>query len=220
MSDPLTTFCRPQSPLHTKSLTIFSKNSTNNELQIVKVVEQRISNLAQGCMFLAFCFYPFSEVLRQIPTSVLYGFFIFLGIESVDGNRLYSCVVALCACDVDSSEHAIRAIFPWYNPTFRDDYTAIASFTTIQVLAVGIIFGVTHTPAGLIFPVLIGALVVLRVYVMPSLLSAQDIARLDPYEFKEEHEVLPIVCIAASSPLHLVEECDPEETNSIDDQGV
>ncbi len=199
----------PQAPLHTKSLSerrrvyipsstvIISKSkyssvSDNEDLhvgsttsgkwsgkfEVVKVHEQRMTNLLQSVMCTIVAIQPFSIALRKIPTSVLYGLFLYLGISSFEDNQ-FALRIKMFFMESDAylenahdpdDEYSFAQILPW---------AVIAKFTWIQFFACIIIFGITFTPAGVIFPVLIAFLVILRLWVFPKVFTRKELDILD-----------------------------------------
>jgi hypothetical protein len=175
----------PQAPLHTKSLRVMrrAKNDLGEytqEYEVESIVEQRISNFSQSCLYLIFCFRPFSDIIRLIPNAGLYGLFIFLGVESVGGNQLYERFVALLSCDDDVNTIQFRKIFPSYQET---EYYSMLKFTAFQLIITLIIYIFTITPMRIIFPVLICILIVIRLWIIPKIFTEAEIARLDPFKF-------------------------------------
>lgn len=168
----------PQAPLHTKSLIVkrrvYANGVATDRFEVDMVHEQRVSSLMQSVVCGMACFRPFSDVLRCIPKAVLYGLFLFLGASSFEGN-----------------EFAHRANLLIMDPALRINmqnpyafvrevkHTVLRNFTLIQVVLVCVIFGITFTPAGVIFPVLIAALVYLRIYALPMWFSSGELGMLD-----------------------------------------
>lgn len=72
---------------------VFDINKEIDELLPVEVKEQRLSNLLQAVMVGA-CVgaMPF---LKKIPTSVLWGYFAFMAIESLPGNQFWERILLL-----------------------------------------------------------------------------------------------------------------------------
>lgn len=73
--------------------TLFDIEKEIDDLLPVEVKEQRISNLLQaimvgGCVAAM----PF---LKMIPTSVLWGYFAFMAIESLPGNQFWERILLL-----------------------------------------------------------------------------------------------------------------------------
>lgn len=59
----------------------------------VRVNEQRMTNLLQSILVgLLICAVP---VLRGIPTSVLWGYFAYMGIDSLPGNQFWERILLL-----------------------------------------------------------------------------------------------------------------------------
>lgn len=61
----------------------------------------------------------------------------------------------------------------------------ITRFTGLQALACAIIFGITLTPAAVVFPVLIGILIPLRLNALPKVMDKSFVVSVDPYEGDE-----------------------------------
>lgn len=73
---------------------VFDIDKEIDDLLPVEVKEQRLSNLLQsimvgGCVAAM----PF---LRKIPTSVLWGYFAYMAIESLPGNQFWERILLLC----------------------------------------------------------------------------------------------------------------------------
>ncbi len=94
-----------------------------------------------------------------IPQSSLDGLFIFMGIASFDGNQFFDRIV-LCITEpaLRKSEHDFFG---------KVEHNRMRTFTLIQLCCAVVIFIITLTPAAMVFPVLIAALVALRVFVFP-----------------------------------------------------
>ena len=168
----------PQAPLHTKSLIekkrIIEDGILSDKFEVVKVHEQRMTNLLQSILCLIVCIEPFSIGLRKIPTSVLYGLFLYLGISAFEENQF-----------------ANRMKIWFMESTFyinnNDEFpfmkhiklNSIHKFTFLQFLFCSIIFGITFTPAGVIFPILIGLLVFIRLYLFPQIFTEMELSYLD-----------------------------------------
>lgn len=72
---------------------VFDIEKEIDDLLPVEVKEQRLSNLLQSAM-VGGCVaaLPF---LRKIPTSVLWGYFAFMAIESLPGNQFWERILLL-----------------------------------------------------------------------------------------------------------------------------
>jgi hypothetical protein len=143
------------------------------------VMEQRGSNLFQALMVLvcAFCV----PAIKRIPTCVLWGYFVFMALESLPGMQLVNRVVLLFTDWRKREEHLEG------QPYADVPYWTIVQFTLLQVfslLAIWmlILFGGI---AGLGFPIPILLLLPLRSHVLPQLFGAENMAKLDFAEYEE-----------------------------------
>ena len=174
----------PQAPLHTKSLMvkkrIFIDGSPTDKFEISKVYEQRMSNLAQSFLIGLVCFRPFSDALREIPNAVLYGLFLFLGLSSFEDNEFSYRMTLLVM------EPKLRKCSPHpYDFVSALDFRVIQKYTAVQIVLCCIIFVITFTPAGVIFPVLIAMLILIRLYALPRLFSPEELDALDTHIINE-----------------------------------
>merc|ERR1711991_548605 len=140
--------------LHTKALSVIKiKQVDGVEVREVEMVyEQRYSNLLQAGLTLLMCFPPFSSIIALIPSSSLDGLFLFMGMASFAGNTFYERMCLMV------TEPALRAsVQPFFTNVSFD---VISKFTLVQAACVIVIFVITVTPAAMVFPLLIAALVV------------------------------------------------------------
>ncbi|KAK7853969.1 putative boron transporter 2 [Quercus suber] len=202
----------PQSPMHTKSLatlkhqglkelkdsTIQMASSTGNinapvdestfdvekeidDLLPVEVKEQRLSNLLQA-MMVGGCIaaMPF---LKKIPTSVLWGYFAFMAIESLPGNQFWERILLLF-----TAPSRRYKVLEEYHATFVETvpFKTIAIFTIFQTAYLLVCFGITWVPiAGVLFPLMIMLLVPVRQYILPKFFKAAHLQDLDAAEYEE-----------------------------------
>lgn len=73
--------------------TIFDVEKEIDDLLPVEVKEQRLSNLLQSAM-VGGCVAAM-PLLKMIPTSVLWGYFGFMAIESLPGNQFWERILLL-----------------------------------------------------------------------------------------------------------------------------
>lgn len=85
----------PQAPFHTASLCVTRKVADESSESKGKwdnvvdhVVEQRVSNLAQGLLVLGTMTGPLLTVLGLIPQAVMAGLFFVMGLQALEGNGL------------------------------------------------------------------------------------------------------------------------------------
>lgn len=72
---------------------VFDIDKEIDDLLPVEVKEQRLSNLLQA-MMVAGCVAAM-PLLKKIPTSVLWGYFAFMAIESLPGNQFWERILLL-----------------------------------------------------------------------------------------------------------------------------
>ncbi|KAI0021926.1 HCO3 transporter family-domain-containing protein [Xylariomycetidae sp. FL0641] len=178
----------PQAPFHTESLCVskvapINSNNNNDETNkghqsyavVVRthVVEQRLSNLAQGLLTLGTCTGPLLLVLHLVPQGVLAGLFFIMGYQALAGNGITAKLLlllrdrALLAADDDAARVVPRR-------------RRLLVFVAVELLGFGATFAVTQTVAAVGFPVCVLALVPLRALALPRLFAPRELALLDP----------------------------------------
>ena len=195
----------PQAPLHTKSLIKWevitdspedggdvtegdsnnnnntNTNSNNNgpppaeKFRIVGIHEQRVSNLATSFLIGLMCFRPFLSLIALVPPAALSGLFLFMGVSSFAGNQLAErlCIM-VTEPRLRHSSHGFMDI----------NYKELQQFSVLQFCCSLAIFGITFTPAQVVFPVLIGILVPFRLVYLPKYFSQESLECLDPLNDK------------------------------------
>ncbi|PWA40530.1 HCO3- transporter family [Artemisia annua] len=161
--------------------TIFDVEKEIDDLLPVEVKEQRVSNLLQSCM-VGGCVaaMPF---LKLIPTSVLWGYFAFMAIESLPGNQFWERILLLFTAPSRRFK-----VLEDYHATFVETvpFGTIATFTLFQTSYLLICFGLTWVPiAGLLFPLMIMLLVPVRQYILPKFFKGVHLQDLDAAEYEE-----------------------------------
>ncbi|KAF7520379.1 hypothetical protein G7054_g12794 [Neopestalotiopsis clavispora] len=95
----------PQAPFHTESLCVTVAVADTDEggeekghysYKPTHVVEQRVSNLAQGLLTLGTMSGPLLVVLHLIPQAVLAGLFFIMGYQALEGNGITAKILFLC----------------------------------------------------------------------------------------------------------------------------
>ncbi|KAF8378272.1 hypothetical protein HHK36_029611 [Tetracentron sinense] len=160
---------------------IFDVEKDVDDLLPVEVKEQRLSNLLQSLM-VGGCVAAM-PLLKKIPTSVLWGYFAFMAIESLPGNQFWERILLLFTAP--SRRHKV---FEEYHATFIETvpFKAIASFTLFQTMYLFLCFGLTWIPiAGVLFPLLIMLLVPVRQYALPKFFKGVHLQDLDAAEYEE-----------------------------------
>ncbi|XP_022883663.1 probable boron transporter 2 [Olea europaea var. sylvestris] len=160
---------------------VFDVNKDIDDLLPVQVKEQRLSNLLQALMS-GSCVAAM-PLLKKIPTSVLWGYFAFMAIESLPGNQFWERLLLLFT--VPSRRYKVLED---YHATFVETvpFKTIALFTVFQTIYLLLCFGITWIPiAGVLFPLLIMLLVPVRQYILPKFFKGAHLQDLDVAEYEE-----------------------------------
>ncbi|XVF54104.1 hypothetical protein PTKIN_Ptkin05aG0153900 [Pterospermum kingtungense] len=161
--------------------TIFDVDKEIDELLPVEVKEQRLSNLLQALM-VGGCVAAM-PLLKKIPTSVLWGYFAFMAIESLPGNQFWERILLLF-----TAPSRRYKVLEEYHATFVETvpFKTIATFTLFQTAYLLVCFGITWIPiAGVLFPLLIMLLVPVRQYLLPMFFKGAHLQDLDAAEYEE-----------------------------------
>ncbi|CAN0915616.1 Boron transporter 1 [Linum grandiflorum] len=161
--------------------TIFDIEKEIDNLLPVEVKEQRLSNLLQSVM-VGGCVgaMPF---IKKIPTSVLWGYFAFMAIESLPGNQFWERILLIFTAP--SRRHKV---LEEYHATFLETvpFKTITMFTLFQAGYLLVCFGITWIPiAGVLFPLMIMLLVPVRQYMLPQFFKGAHLQDLDAAEYEE-----------------------------------
>ncbi|CAN1147262.1 Probable boron transporter 2 [Linum perenne] len=161
--------------------TIFDIEKEIDNLLPVEVKEQRLSNFLQSVMVGA-CVgaMPF---IKKIPTSVLWGYFAFMAIESLPGNQFWERILLIFTAP--SRRHKV---LEEYHATFLETvpFKTITMFTLFQAGYLLVCFGITWIPiAGVLFPLMIMLLVPVRQYMLPQFFKGAHLQDLDAAEYEE-----------------------------------
>ncbi|APA07849.1 hypothetical protein sscle_03g026190 [Sclerotinia sclerotiorum 1980 UF-70] len=170
----------PQAPFHTESLCVTKLVADTDESGDSKghlkpvtshVVEQRVSNLAQGLLTLGTMTGPLLIVIHLIPQGVLAGLFFVMGIQALLGNGMTTKILFLLK---DSS------LTPSSDPLRHlPRKSAIWIFVAIQLFGFGATFAITQTIAAVGFPVIILALIPVRIWMLPRWFTKEELGVLD-----------------------------------------
>lgn len=148
----------PQAPLHARALARLGPDG-----KCEGVCENRGSALGQSLLLLALLAPQALNALSGVPTAVLFSILIYLGCEGLRGNAVVARALALlracCVCGRPRGDSP---------PLLASAELVLGA---IQLGCVAAIYAVTRTPAGMIFPALICALVPLRLAVLPPIFS-------------------------------------------------
>lgn len=161
--------------------TVFDIEKEIDDLLPIEVKEQRLSNLLQAAM-VGGCVAAM-PLLKKIPTSVLWGYFAFMAIESLPGNQFWERILLLF-----TAPSRRYKVLEEYHTTFVETvpFKTIAMFTLFQTSYLLACFGITWIPiAGVLFPLMIMLLVPVRQYILPKLFKGAHLTDLDAAEYEE-----------------------------------
>ncbi|KAF3778091.1 putative boron transporter 3 [Nymphaea thermarum] len=161
--------------------TVFDVDKEIDDLLPVEVKEQRVSNLMQAIMVGA-CLAAM-PILKKIPTSVLWGYFAFMAIESLPGNQFWERILLLF-----TAPSRRYKVLEECHATFIETvpFKAITTFTIFQTIYLLICFGITKIPiAGVLFPMMIMLLVPVRQYLLPKFFKGAHLQELDAAAYEE-----------------------------------
>ncbi|EFQ27983.1 hypothetical protein CGRA01v4_03355 [Colletotrichum graminicola] len=169
----------PQAPFHTESLTVKTSHAETDEKGEFKgshatkashVVEQRVSNLAQGLLTLGTMTGPLLAVVHLIPHGVLAGLFFVMGVQALGGNGITLKILFLLRD---------RALTPPGHPLKRIRRRAVLAFVAVELVGFGATFTITQTVAAVGFPVFIMLLIPVRAWLLPRWFSPEELGALD-----------------------------------------
>ena len=170
----------PQAPFHTNSLCVTrivadeeerSGSKGHTRRVVDHVVEQRVSNLAQGLLTLGTMSGPLLVVLHLIPQGVLAGLFFVMGVQALQANGITVKILFL-ARD--------KGLTPRSDPLQRiQRRQAIWAFVGLELLGFGATFAITQTIAAVGFPIIILLLIPIRTWLLPHYFTPEELRILD-----------------------------------------
>lgn len=141
---------------------------------VARTYEQRYSALIQASLILVFVSPPFQRLLGLTQTSVLAGLFLFMGYQSLSVNPMLARVAQLLTP---------RSELPELPPGAT--WLGVHAYTLTQVATTGVVFGVTLTVAAPAFPLVIIALVPVRLTVMNRIWSRETLILVDGWACRD-----------------------------------
>eukprot|EP00249_Psilotum_nudum_P024874 c29315_g1_i1 orf=112-2220(+) len=167
-------------------LSVFDPDKDVDALLPITVKEQRLTNLIQ-CLLVGLCVGGM-PVIKKIPTSVLWGYFAYMAIESLPGNQLWERLLLLLTAP-NRRYKVLEDVHASFVETVP--FKTIAIFTLFQFVYLMLCFGITWIPiAGVLFPVLFFTLIPIRQYCFPKIFEAQHLWELDAAEYEEASAIL------------------------------
>ena len=147
----------------------------------VRVNEQRVSNLVQSLLVgVAICITP---VIKMIPTSVLWGYFAYMAIDSLPGNQFWERILLLFV-----PQGRRFKVYQGFHASFVESvpFKYIFLFTLFQIAYFLVCFGITWIPiAGILFPLPFFLLISIREHILPKLFPTDYLQQLDASEYEE-----------------------------------
>ncbi|KAJ6415889.1 hypothetical protein OIU84_004638 [Salix udensis] len=147
----------------------------------VRVNEQRVSNFLQSLLVAA----SVSAVpaIKLIPTSVLWGYFAYMAIDSLTGNQFWERLLLLFITP-GRRYRVLEGVHASFVESVPFKY--IATFTIFQFVYFLFCFGVTWIPiAGILFPLPFFVLISIRQHILPKLFCPNHLRELDAAEYEE-----------------------------------
>ncbi|KAL3500390.1 hypothetical protein ACH5RR_039483 [Cinchona calisaya] len=147
----------------------------------VRVNEQRVSNLLQSVLVgLSACAMP---LIKMIPTSVLWGYFAYMAIDSLPGSQFWERILLLF---IPPGRHF--KVLEGAHASFVEavPFKFIVTFTLFQFIYLLICFGITWIPiAGILFPLPFFLLIYIREHILPKFFPPHHLQELDAAEYDE-----------------------------------
>ncbi|KAG7713387.1 hypothetical protein KL949_005046 [Ogataea haglerorum] len=162
----------PQAPLHTEALCVHEHDYATGKDRVVRVVEQRLSNIIQGLMTLVMMTRPFLVVLGQIPQAVLAGLFFIMAIGALNENEVVQKLRFLF------TDPASREIMGFPRHYFLLERKWFLIFLALQLAAFGFEFAITCTKGAIGFPGVLMFFMVLAIY-FPTFIPQDQLKMLD-----------------------------------------
>lgn len=144
------------------------------EIKRTHVVEQRVSNLAQGLLTLGTMTGPLLVVLGLIPQGVLAGLFFIMGYQALGDNGITAKLLFLLR------DRQLTPAGPGDAALARlPRRAAVWAFVGLELLGFAVTFAITQTVAAVGFPVFIFLLIPARALLLPRWFTPQELATLD-----------------------------------------
>lgn len=164
----------PQAPLHTSSLVVH--NHATGE--VISVVEQRVTNTAQGILTFVMMSRPFLVVLGLIPQAILSGLFFIMGITGLNGNIITNRIRYLFLdSDYIQNDPACPQVFRDIDSIPRKKWFYV--YLVLQLIAFAFEFGITLTKGAVGFPGVLMFFAICAEWVWPLIIPKEDLKHLD-----------------------------------------
>lgn len=184
---PWTHAALPHSPLHARQLADVEEYEAHGRRyeRVTKARETRLTGFL--CHVLIFASILLKDALGKIPLAVLYGFFLYMGFATLDGNSMWDRILLLFTQNEKyPANHYVR----------RVPIKKIHLYTMIQLFLLVVLWffksnfylGDTVFNAGLLFPFIIAAFIPVRLFILPRMFTKYQLASLG-HEAEEEVDI-------------------------------
>lgn len=174
---PWTHAALPHSPLHARQLADVEEYEAHGRRyeRVVKARETRVTGFVTH--LLIFLSILIKDALGNIPLSVLYGFFLYMGFATLDGNALWDRILLIFTQPEKlPPNHYVR----------RVPIRKIHLYTVIQVFLLVVLWffksnfylGDTVFNTGLLFPFIIALFIPVRLFFLPKLFTPKELSAL------------------------------------------
>lgn len=161
----------PQAPLHTHSLAVFDKYGNP-----ISMVEQRVTNTAQGLITFVMMTKPFLVVLGLIPQAILSGLFFAMGFiglhESIVTNRIRYILT-----DKEYRSKEFPDIYKLVNKL--DNYKWFILYTFLEAFIGLCEYAITVTPGAIGFPIVLFISMICAKWIWPLFIPRSQLDLLD-----------------------------------------
>jgi len=175
---PFTHAATIRSLTHLKSLTNYDQKELADGTKVavpVSVVEQRVTQL--GIHTLIALSSLASSILGELPVSVLYGVFLYMGVSTISGNDLFDRMSLWFIWDTQK-----YPAYPFLKKGDADmDFMTVHKFTFVQFVCLVILYALKSISAvAVVFPFFLLFIAVFRHFFVPCMFEADDLRVLDP----------------------------------------
>ncbi|KAM0053761.1 putative bicarbonate transporter [Helianthus debilis subsp. tardiflorus] len=147
----------------------------------VRVNEQRVTNLLQSFLVGSAVFAM--PAIKMIPTSVFWGYFAYMSLDSLPGNQFWERLLLLF---VPSRRRFKLYEGPHASYVESVPFKYIMMFTLFQLVYFLLCYGITWIPiGGILFPLPFFLLIPIREHVLPKMFPRQHLQELDASAYEE-----------------------------------
>ena len=165
-----------QSLNHVRAMTIYKKTKGKDGREVEapeKVVETRATGFGVHALILASSL--FIPVLSCVPLPVIAGVFLYLGQKVMGGNQFLRRCKQLFV-----EEELLGKTIEGEKEQIILGRFSVFKFTALQVLCLATLWALKLSPStALVFPSVIGVLMLMRVKLLPRLFSSRELMLLD-----------------------------------------